>query len=68
MAEKGGEDKARGGSGRLVHHNEHNESTGNTTGPALRRRAQRLLIQGGMARSRRTHAAVVSVVESLCSL
>ena len=65
---KGGRRQGAGGSDRLVHHNEHNESTGNTTGPALRRRAQRLLIQGGMARSRRTHATVVSVVESLCSL
>jgi hypothetical protein len=68
MAQKGGEDKAAGGSDRLVHHNEHNASRGNTTGPALRRRAQRLLIHGGMARSRRTHATVVSVVLALCSL
>jgi len=64
MAEKGDEDKAGAG---LVHHNEHNDSITSTTGPALRRRAQRLPVQGGMARSRRTHAAVVSFVLSLCS-
>jgi hypothetical protein len=66
MAEKGGKDKA--GGWRVVHHNEHNESTRNTTGPALSRRAQRLLHNGGMARSRRTPATVVSFVDPLCSL
>ena len=59
--------KTRLGAG-LVHHNEHNDSTTSTTGPALRRRAQRLSVQGGMARSRPTHAAVVSFVLSPPSL
>jgi hypothetical protein len=57
MAEMAGEDKAGRGSGRLVHHNEHDESTGNTTGPAICRSAQRLPIRGDLARSRRTRAA-----------